>query len=141
MFGSAFILTKHSCDYVEDMEATDEILRDIAVRLFIAKHDSNETFGEMASTAYANAGVSFADEDDNQSPTVLLLFLSHECFAVREATVNAFATAVEQLPTGVASVLAKLFALSRVARMHPSALVSSLRWAPLQTRVKTMTFL
>ena len=96
---------------VEDMEATDEILRDIAVRLFIAKHDSNETFGEMASTAYANAGVSFADEDDNQSPTVLLPFLSHECFAVREATVKAFATAVEQLPTGVASVLAKLFAL------------------------------
>jgi len=96
---------------VEDIETTDEILRDIAVRLFIAKHDSNEAFAEMASTAYANAGVSFADEGDTQSPTVLLPFLSHECFAVREATVKAFATAVEQLPTGVASVLAKLFAL------------------------------
>lgn len=96
---------------VEDIETTDEILRDIAVRLFIAKHDSNETFAEMASTAYENAGVSFADEDDTQSPTVLLPFLSHECFAVREATVKAFATAVEQLPSGVASVLAKLFAL------------------------------
>ena len=45
---------------VEDIETTDEILRDIAVRLFIAKHDSNEAFAEMASTAYANAGVSFA---------------------------------------------------------------------------------
>ena len=93
-----------------DVEATDEVLRDIAVRLFIAKHDVDTDSAEMASKAYANAQLSFITDED-QSPTMLLPFLSHECFAVREATVKAFATAVEQLPNGIASVLAKLFAL------------------------------
>jgi alkylhydroperoxidase/carboxymuconolactone decarboxylase family protein YurZ len=78
--------------------------------LFLARYDPDEANRVAADSVWEAYGLAGTDLAALVSPAAVLSYLSHPAASVREAAVGAFADAVAALASGVAPVLAKLFA-------------------------------
>ena len=77
--------------------------------LFLARHDPDEDNRATAEDVWKAYGLDDAVAE-TIPPATILPYLSHDAAAVRDAAVGAFAESVAALDSGVAPVLAKLFA-------------------------------
>jgi hypothetical protein len=81
-----------------------------AAVLFLARHDPDEANRAAANGVWEAYGLAETDLAELVPPVAILGYLSHPAASVRDAAVGAFADAVAALDSGVAPVLAKLFA-------------------------------
>ena len=78
--------------------------------MFLARFDPDESNRAAAEAVWESYGLVDSDVADLVPPVAILSYLSHDAASVRDAAVGAFAAAVAALDSGMAPVLAKLFA-------------------------------